>query len=210
METSGLFIGMSGLIGAGKTTLARKLGKVMNLPVYEEPVQQNIYLEDFYRDMKKHGFAMQIYLLNERLAQHQRATWSGGGIQDRSIYEDSVFAKVLHESGFMDKRDHDTYTKLFDLCRNSMRDNDCIVHLDVPPEESLKRIKLRGRECEQGITLEYLISLKTHYEEFLNHISKRIPVIRVDWSNFRDEEEVAQKIYETVKSMKQIYSISWK
>ena len=90
------FIGISGLIGAGKTTLARELGKVLNLPVYYEPVVENEYLEDFYRDMKRYSFSFQIYLLNCRFRQHQQVLWNGtGGIQDRTLYEDSIFAKVL-------------------------------------------------------------------------------------------------------------------
>ena len=87
------FIGISGLIGAGKTTLAKELGKVLNLPVYYEPIVENEYLEDFYRDMKRYSFSFQIYLLNCRFRQHQQVLWNGtGGIQDRSLYEDSIFA----------------------------------------------------------------------------------------------------------------------
>ena len=91
------FIGISGLIGAGKTTLARALGKVLNLPVYYEPIIENEYLDDFYRDMKRYSFSFQIYLLNCRFRQHQQVLWNGtGGIQDRTLYEDSIFAKVLY------------------------------------------------------------------------------------------------------------------
>ncbi len=82
------FIGISGLIGAGKTTLATELGKIMNLPVYFEPVIENEYLEDFYRDPKRYSFSLQIYLLNTRFRQHQQILWNGkGGIQDRTLYE---------------------------------------------------------------------------------------------------------------------------
>ena len=90
-----LFIGISGLIGAGKSTLAAALGEEMGLPVYYEPVADNEYLEDFYKDMKKHGFALQVWLLNKRFEQQQKIIWSGqGGVQDRTIYEDTIFAKV--------------------------------------------------------------------------------------------------------------------
>ena len=99
------FIGISGLIGAGKTTLARELGKVLNLPVYYEPIIENEYLEDFYKDMKRYSFSFQIYLLNCRFRQHQQVLWNGtGGIQDRTLYEDSIFAKVLYEEGNMEER----------------------------------------------------------------------------------------------------------
>ena len=171
------FIGISGLIGAGKTTLARELGKVLNLPVYYEPIVENEYLEDFYRDMKRYSFSFQIYLLNCRFRQHQQVLWNGtGGIQDRTLYEDSIFAKVLYEDGNMEEREYKTYLNLFRNMSNFMKKNTLIVHLDVKPEESLRRIKLRARGCEVGITVDYLTKLYNAYEEFLKEISKVIPV----------------------------------
>lgn len=93
-----VFITISGVIGAGKSTLATALAKRLNIPVYYEPVTDNVYLEDFYLDRKQHGFAMQVYLLNARFKQQQEIIWGGkGGVQDRSIYEDSIFAKVCIE-----------------------------------------------------------------------------------------------------------------
>lgn len=95
-EKSYLFIGISGLIGAGKSTLAAELGKILDLPVYYEPVIENEYLADFYKDPKRYSFSLQIYLLNQRFVQHQQLVWKNqGGIQDRTIYEDSVFAKYV-------------------------------------------------------------------------------------------------------------------
>ena len=116
------FIGISGLIGAGKTTLAKELGKVLNLPVYYEPIVENEYLEDFYRDMKRYSFSFQIYLLNCRFRQHQQVLWNGtGGIQDRTLYEDSIFAKVLYEEGNMEEREYKTYLNLFRNMSNFMK-----------------------------------------------------------------------------------------
>ena len=107
---SGVFIGISGLIGAGKSTLATALAKELNLPVYYEPVVDNVYLKDFYEDMAKYSFPLQIYLLNKRFRQQQQIIWEGkGGVQDRTIYEDSVFARMLRDSGAMDERDYQTY-----------------------------------------------------------------------------------------------------
>ena len=125
------FIGISGLIGAGKTTLARALGKLLNLPVYYEPVIENEYLEGFYKDMKRYSFSFQIYLLNCRFRQHQQVLWNGtGGIQDRTLYEDSIFAKVLYEDGNMEEREYKTYLNLFKNMSNFMKKNTLIIHLD--------------------------------------------------------------------------------
>ena len=189
------FIGISGLIGAGKTTLAKALGKVLNLPVYYEPVIENEYLEDFYRDMKRYSFSFQIYLLNCRFRQHQQVLWNGtGGIQDRTLYEDSIFAKVLYEEGNMEEREYKTYLNLFKSMSNFMKKNTLIIHLDCKPEESLERIKKRARGCETGITLEYLTKLYNGYEEFIKQISKVIPVLRVNYSRFKSAEEMAEII----------------
>ena len=112
--------------------------------MYYEPVIDNIYLEDFYADMKRYSFPLQVYLLNARFKQQQQIIWSGrGGVQDRTIYEDSVFARMLRNSGLMDERDFQTYQSLFNHMSNFMKKPNIIVHLDVSPEESLRRIKLR-------------------------------------------------------------------
>ena len=91
----GAFIGISGIIGAGKTTLAQALGEELHLPVYYENVAGNSYLADFYADQAKYAFPLQVHLLNQRFRQHQQIIWTGGGVQDRTIYEDTVFAKVF-------------------------------------------------------------------------------------------------------------------
>lgn len=190
-----LFIGISGLIGAGKSTLATALGKELGLPVYYEPVADNVYLKDFYVDMKKHSFAMQIFLLNKRFQQQQQIVWQGsGGVQDRTIYEDSVFARMLRDSGHMEDRDFQTYMELFQNMANFMKKPNIIVHLDLTPEESYRRIQMRNRDCETGIPLEYLQALHAAYEVFLADIARVIPVIKVDYSNFRTAEEMAQVI----------------
>ena len=202
------FIGISGLIGAGKTTLAKALGKVLNLPVYYEPIIENEYLEDFYHDMKRYSFSFQIYLLNCRFRQHQQVLWNGtGGIQDRTLYEDSIFAKVLYEDGNMEEREYKTYLNLFKSMSNFMKKNTLIIHLDCKPEESLERIKKRARGCETGITLEYLTKLYNGYEEFIKQISKVIPVLRINYSKFKTAEEMAEiikKEYESMQNVKRV------
>ena len=204
------FIGISGLIGAGKTTLAKALGKLLNLPVYYEPVIENEYLEDFYKDMKRYSFSFQIYLLNCRFRQHQQVLWNGaGGIQDRTLYEDSIFAKILYEDGNMEEREYKTYLNLFRNMSNFMKKNTLIIHLDCKPEESLERIKIRGRSCENGITLEYLRKLYNGYEDFIKEISKVIPVIKVNYSKFKTAEEMAEIIKKEYYNMQNVRNVDY-
>ena len=189
---SDLFIGIAGMIGAGKSTLARALGEHLGLPVYYEPVADNEYLADFYRDTKRYSFATQIYLLNRRFQQHQEIIWrGGGGVQDRTIYEDAVFAKTLVNLDLMEARDYQTYVALFRHMGNFMCRPSLVIYLDVSPERSLERVRLRTRDVESGVTLEYLTALHAEYERFIEEIARTVPVIRVDWDRFRDVEEMA-------------------
>lgn len=190
------------MIGAGKTTLATALGEKMNLPTYYEPVADNEYLSDFYKDKVRYGFPLQVYLLNLRFQQHQQIIWSGkGGVQDRTIYEDTVFAKVLMEEGSMPEREYATYRSLFSNMSNFMKKPNLIVHLDVSPEESLRRIEMRSRNCESGIPIEYLQRLHAAYEDFLINISRIIPVIRVNYDQFRSATEMADMVIKEYASM---------
>ncbi len=189
------FIGIAGLIGAGKTTLAKALGEHLHLDVHYEPVIDNEYLADFYRETERYSFAMQIYLLNRRFQQHQEIIWRGrGGVQDRTIYEDAIFAKTLRDLGQMEPRDYETYVSLFRNLSNFMCRPNAIVYLDVTPENSLKRIKQRSRDCESVVGLDYLRRLYDNYEEFVQDISRLIPVIRVGWNEFWEVEEIAAAI----------------
>jgi deoxyadenosine kinase len=189
------FIGIAGIIGAGNTTLATALGQHLGLDVHYEPVIDNEYLADFYRDTKRYSFAMQIYLLNRRFQQHQEIIWRGrGGVQDRTIYEDAIFARTLRDMDLMDNRDYETYVSLFRNLSNFMCRPNVIIYLDVTPEKSMERIRERDRGIESGITVEYLTRLYKNYEEFLHEISRLIPVLRVRWDDFWEVERLAEAI----------------
>jgi len=168
-------------------------------------------LQDFYKDMKKYAFPLQVFLLNKRFAQQQQIIWNGnGGVQDRSIYEDSVFARMLRNSSLMEQRDYETYISLFNHMSNFMKKPNVIVHLDVTPEESLERIKCRNRGCETTITVEYLRSLHQAYEEFLQDISTVIPVIKVNWNEFQEADEVAKQIKSEFQRIQNIRHVDFK
>jgi len=195
MSYDRLFIGIAGMIGAGKSTLATALGEHLDIDVYYEPVQDNEYLEDFYRDTARYSFATQIYLLNRRFQQHQEIIWKGrSAVQDRTIYEDSIFAKMLVGLNLMEERDYRNYQSLFAHMSNFMCRPNVIVYLDVSPERSMERIEMRSRDVESGISLEYLKALYAGYEEFIGSISRLTPVIRVDYDRFPTVEEMADVI----------------
>lgn len=189
------FIGIAGIIGAGKTTLATALGEHLDLEVHFEPVIDNEYLADFYRDTPRYAFPMQIYLLNRRFQQHQEIIWKGnGGVQDRTIYEDAIFAKTLRDLGHMEQRDYETYVTLFRNMSNFMCRPNLVIYLDVSPETSRARIQERERSCESGVSLEYLSRLQENYEEFLQEISRLIPVLRVRWEEYVEVDRLADAV----------------
>ena len=198
-----IVIGISGIIGVGKSTLTEDLGKHLNSNVIYEPVDDNKYLSGFYQDMKRYSFPMQVYLLNRRFKQHQQMVWSDKStIQDRTIYEDVIFAKMLWEDGLMEELDFKTYVDLFKNMSNFLHRPDLIVYLDVEPDEALKRCRRRSRDCESTMTLEYLAKLKKGYEEWLKDIEPRIPVLRLDWNKFQDTKVVVKVVKMYLKGVK--------
>lgn len=192
------YVALVGVLGCGKSTLAKALSESWHLPLFEEPVIDNKKLEDFYANMKANAFSFQIHLLNQRFEQQQRLVWQKqGGVQDRSIYEDSIFARVLTEDGLMRKEDLETYVRLFQNMSNFMTHPTLLVYLKTSPEECLRRVRRRDRACEAGITLDYLTKLFEAYEVFIAEIAKKIPVITIDWNSYSDPWLVATRIVES-------------
>ncbi len=191
------FIVVSGIIGVGKTTLTTELGNRLKLQKIYEPVKENPYLDKFYEEPKKYGFAMQMFLLNRRFRAHSHIVWGNDDIiQDRSIYEDPIFAKMLADDGLIEPLDFQTYSETFANMLNFLRRPDLVIFLDCEVKTAHERIRERGRECEKGITLEYLESLKKGYESWIDSINGAIPVIRLDWNKFQNTDSVVEKIRE--------------
>ena len=141
---------------------------------------------------------MQIHLLFRRFEQHQQIVWNSekGAVQDRTIYEDTIFARMLNESGFIDQRDYDTYLGHFNLMKRYLVYPDLLLYLRVDPQTSLQRIAERGRKAETGITLDYMQKLHDGYENFIEEMSRYTRVLTLDWNQSLGIEEVVERILE--------------
>lgn len=190
------FIAVAGLIGAGKTTFATELAKYLGLNAYYEPIADNELLSAFYNDMKKYSFALQVKLASIRFQQQQYILCGvTGGVSDRSIYEDQIFARMLTDMGFMTNIEFKTYLEMFNVLKNHMGRPDYIIYLDVDPTESFRRIGIRNREVERGkISLEYLQKLHSYYDEFMRDIAQYIPVIKIDWNKPLTDAEISEAV----------------
>jgi len=160
------FICVAGNIGSGKSSLTQKLSERYGWKAYFESVDDNPYLPDFYADMKRWAFHLQVYFLSKRFQTHKEIVESSSSvIQDRSIYEDvEIFARNLHEIGKMDDRDYNNYRSLFYTMTDYLRPPDLMIYLDCPIETLLHQIQRRGRSYEQSIPREYLEQLNQHYK----------------------------------------------
>lgn len=187
-----LHIAIAGNIGSGKTTLTELLSKHFKLVALYEDVDTNPYLENFYNDMKRWSFNLQIYFLNSRFSQVVNIQKQQlNVIQDRTIYEDAhIFALNLYEMGLMDEIDFKTYRDLFDLMTSFLRPPDLLIYLQADVSTLVKQIQIRGREYETSIRIDYLQSLNDKYENWINNynIGKKL-IINVDNKDFLHNPE---------------------
>jgi deoxyadenosine/deoxycytidine kinase len=164
-----MHIAIVGNIGAGKTTLTELLAKNYGWDPLYEAVDNNPYLEDFYSDMKRWSFNLQIYFLNTRYKQIIDIQKSGHNIiQDRTIYEDAyIFAENLHDMGLMTTRDYENYAAIFDNITAFIKPPDLLIYLRATVPALVNNIQRRGREYESGIRLDYLSKLNDKYDKWI-------------------------------------------
>lgn len=203
-----LFVAIAGNIGAGKTTLTAKLSERLHWKAYYEQVVNNPYLNDFYGDMKRWSFHLQIYFLANRFKSQKEITeWPDSCIQDRSIYEDvEIFAYTLHKQGFMSDRDFNNYHELFDTMVQYLRKPDIILYLRSSVERLQSQIKKRGREYEKSIDLNYLIQLNEAYDDWIDRAQEtgfRVITIETKNHDFENNEKDFQLIYKPIKELEQ-------
>lgn len=187
-----MHIAVAGNIGSGKTTLTSLLSKHFNWDAHYEDVDDNPYLNDFYNDMQRWSFNLQIYFLNTRFNHILTFRRSGKTlVQDRTIYEDAyIFAPNLHTMGLMSTRDFENYFTLFSMLGSLIQPPDLIIYLRASVPTLVKQIQKRGRKYEDNIRLDYLKRLNERYEAWIESYKLgKMLIVDVDSNNFIDKPE---------------------
>jgi len=198
-----MHIAVAGNIGSGKTTLTGLLAKHYGWKAHFENADNNPYLNDFYHDMQRWSFNLQVYFLNSRFSQILELRNSGNTvIQDRTIYEDAeIFAPNLHEMGLMSTRDFNNYHSLFDLISKLIEPPDLVIYLRATTPTLVQQIQRRGRDYENTIRIDYLEQLNQRYEAwFSSYNSGKKLAINVDDNNFADSPDDLNKVITKIDS----------
>lgn len=196
-----MHVAIAGNIGAGKTTLTKLLAKHYKWEPQLEDVVDNPYLDDFYNQMERWSFNLQVYFLNSRFRQVTQIRQSGRDIiQDRTIYEDAnIFAPNLHAMGLMANRDFENYRSLFDLMESFVQGPDLLIYLRSSIPNLVKQIHKRGRDYENSISIEYLSRLNERYEAWIHGYDKgKLLIIDVDDLDFVANPEDLGSIINTI------------
>ena len=197
-----MHIAIAGNIGCGKTTLTKMLVKRYGWTPRYEPVDVNPYLEDFYKDMNRWSFNLQVYFLNKRFKDVVEISKSNDTIiQDRTIFEDArIFAPNLHDQGYMSDRDFNNYSELFDLMMSLVGLPDLMIYIRSSIPNLIAQISKRGREYEQSIRIDYLKGLNDRYEEWIKTYKGSLLIIDGDNLKFEANPKDFQFITEQIDS----------
>lgn len=196
-------VAIAGNIGAGKTTLCELLARHFGWEVHYEDTESNPYLSDFYMDMKRWSFNLQVFFLSSRYGQVQEIQQgSRTVIQDRTIYEDAyIFAPNLADMGLMERRDFENYLALFQSIVASIKAPDLLIYLRASIPTLVEHIQMRGRDYEGSISIDYLKRLNDRYESWISgYQNGQLLIINVDHLDFSSNKEHAGKIVEMVQA----------
>ncbi|GAA2997122.1 deoxynucleoside kinase [Prevotella corporis] len=195
-----MHIAIAGNIGAGKTTLTTMLAKRYGWKAHFEPVDNNPYLADYYEDMNRWAFNLQIYFLNKRFRDVVEISRSADTvIQDRTIFEDArIFAPNLHDMGLMSDRDFDNYTHLFDLMLSLVKLPDLLIYIRCSVPHLIDHIQMRGREYEQTMRIDYLRGLNERYEEWIKSYDGHLMIVDGDNIDFANNSQDFQKVTDMI------------
>lgn len=195
-----MHIAIAGNIGSGKTTLTTMLAKRYNWIPQFEPVDDNPYLDDFYDDMTRWSFNLQIYFLNKRFRDVVAISKSNDTIiQDRTIFEDAcIFAPNLHSMGMMSDRDFDNYTDLFNLMMSLVKLPDLLIYIRSGIPNLVSHIQKRGREFEKSIRIDYLQGLNTLYENWISTYKGNLMIVDGDRLHFKENPQDFKEITDMI------------
>jgi deoxyadenosine/deoxycytidine kinase len=198
-----MHIAIAGNIGAGKTTLTNLLAKQYNWTAQFEDVETNPYLDDFYNDMGKWAFNLQIYFLGSRFNQVKEIRESGKDIiQDRTIYEDAhIFASNLNDMGLLSTRDYNNYLRVFGLMTSFVEAPDLLIYLKASIPTLVAQIQKRGRDYENSISIDYLSRLNEKYDNWINNYKEgKVLVVDVDNLDFVENKEDLGFIFDKIEA----------
>ncbi len=201
-RTGKVFLAVAGNIGAGKSSLTNLLSQRMGWKPFFESVEDNPYLGDFYADMKRWSFNLQVYFLSNRFRSHKVISEGPTSvILDRVIYEDAeIFARNLYEIGKMDERDYNNYVALYNVMTEYLRAPDLLIYLRASVDTLLHQISARGRDFERSIQREYLEQLNRHYESWIGRYDRgKLLVVESDSLDFVNKPEDLEKIVGMVR-----------
>lgn len=197
-----MHLAVSGNIGSGKTTLTEKLAKHYGWKAEFEAVDDNPYLPDFYEDMKRWAFHLQVYFLNSRFNQIKKIQESPiPTIQDRTIYEDAyIFASNLYKSKLLTERDYWNYRSLFDSMISHVKAPDLLIYLKADIPKLVGQIEKRGRSYETAMRIDYLKNLNSHYEDWIgNYKEGKLLIVDVNELDFVERPEDFSFIVEKIE-----------
>lgn len=195
-----MHIAIAGNIGSGKTTLTKMLAKRYGWTPRFEPVDDNPYLDDFYHDMNRWSFNLQVYFLNKRFKEVVKIAQSDETvIQDRTIFEDArIFAPNLHDQGYMSDRDFANYSDLFDLMMSLVKLPQLMIYIRSSIPTLVNHIEKRGRSFEKSIRIDYLTGLQRRYEDWIKDYKGELIIIDGDNLSFEDNPEDFRKVTDMI------------